>query len=77
MPKLIAKRDESQDNLETFDKNTSFFVEDDNIRWHPEEDLVMGTTLKATRTKTQQKKMPKDVLEHFRSMSGRGRRLSV
>ena len=71
---VIAKRDESQDNLETFDKNTSFFVEDDNIQeGHPEEDLVMekaydmeGDEDEKPRSK---KKMPKDVLEHFRSMS--------
>lgn len=67
---VIAKRDESQDNLETFDKNTSFFVEDDNIQeGHPEEEFVMDKNYDEEEAPRNKKKMPKDVLDHFRNMS--------
>ena len=73
---VIAKRDESEDNLERFDKNTSYFVEPDMIHEDTsadeiEKEMDMGDEMHdadGSSKKKKARKMPQDVLDHFKGM---------
>ena len=74
---VIAKRDESEDNLERFDKNTSSFVEPDMIHEDTsadeiEKEMDMGDEMHDDHdgsSKKKARKMPQEVLDHFKGVS--------